>query len=155
MIRTSQGRFQALLKRATHYAGRFTFRYLSSEKEDFSYSDLANIEADFLLNDPLKLNALLQKVGFAINVFKDGLMYVDITDPFKYEGYDRETDRFKLRRTLEGIMLISKSSAFTKAYRQQGLEMMSKDDSSLFMKMRRRQLNYVGSDRRIKDDKYL
>lgn len=103
---------------------------LSSEKEDLSYLDLANIEADFLLNDPMRLNALLQKVGYAINIFADGLMYVDITDPFKYEGYDRKADKFKLRRTLEGTMLVSKGNEFTKAYRQQWLEMDKKENAT-------------------------
>lgn len=126
---------------------------LSAEKDDLSNSDLADIEADFLLNDPLKLNSLLQKVGYFIKVYADGLLYVDITDPFKYEGYDRKADKYKLRRTLEGIMLVSKGNPFTKAYRQQWLE-MDKADINWLAKLKRRQYNYVG-DRISKDDEYL
>lgn len=131
---------------------------LSAEKEDLSYSDLADIEAEWMLNDPMRLNALLQKVGYAIHVCADGTLYVDITDPFKYEGYDRATDRYKLRRTVDGIMLVSKGTDFVKGYRKQYLEMMegSQQQSNLegLLKIIRRQHNYVG-DKRIKDDEYL
>lgn len=60
-----------------------------------------------LLNDPLKLNSLLQQVGYKLTCYPDGtISHESLTvrkqQVFKFLGYDRAAKLFKLEHKLKG-----------------------------------------------------
>lgn len=70
---------------------------LSRETEDKNIllSGIIDLEQDLLEDDHLKLNALLQSVGYQITVYSDGLMIVEGQEyPFLYKGYNRGRDGY-------------------------------------------------------------
>jgi DNA invertase Pin-like site-specific DNA recombinase len=61
-----------------------------STDDAVSTHDIIKVEQDYLNNDPLKLNALLQQAEYSITCFSSGEIWVSGDEyPWKYKGYDR------------------------------------------------------------------
>ena len=63
-------------------------------------------ERDQLIDDKLKLNSLLQSVGYALTCYADGLILaLGEIYPWLYEGFDRKTSHYKLRKCDQQILV--------------------------------------------------
>lgn len=96
-------------------------------------------EATLLLDDPLRLNALLQKVGYRISVFPDATLKVD-DQSFRYAGYERKTDRFKLIDLMVevGQLIYVNKDEKEKVARLKSVANTTKESSPLMALMKRR-----------------
>lgn len=66
-----------------------------STDEAISPHTIIEVERDYLNNDPIKLNALLQQAGYSITCFENGEIWVSGEDePWKYKGFDRSTKSY-------------------------------------------------------------
>lgn len=75
-----------------------------TKEADGSVLSAITIERDFLDNDPIKLNALLQQAGYSITCYSDGLIVVSgEIYPWLYERFDRKTGSYVVRYLDEDI----------------------------------------------------
>jgi len=100
---------------------------------------IVKAEATLLLDDPLRLNALLQKVGYKISVFPDARITVD-DQSFRYAGYERKTDRFKLIDLMVevGQLIYINKNEREKEARLKAVASTTKDSSPLLALMKRK-----------------
>ncbi|WP_425918151.1 hypothetical protein [Pseudomonas sp. GWSMS-1] len=68
--------------------------------------DAVSLESSLLDDDPMKLNALLQSVGYSITCYADGLILVSgELYPWLYKGVDRLTGHYLLENLGQEIRL--------------------------------------------------
>lgn len=68
---------------------------LRESEDNITLPSIIDIEQGMLEDDQLKLNALLQNVGYKITVYGDGLILVEGQEhPFLYKGYNRGKDGY-------------------------------------------------------------
>ncbi|MGA4576461.1 recombinase family protein [Stutzerimonas frequens] len=66
-----------------------------SADDAVSTNTIINVERDYLANDPIKLNALLQQAEYSITCFSNGEIWVSGDEhPWKYKGYDRSAKSY-------------------------------------------------------------
>lgn len=66
-----------------------------SADEAISTHTIIEVERDYLDNDPIKLNSLLQQAEYSITCFANGEIWVSGEEhPWKYKGFDRSTKSY-------------------------------------------------------------